>query len=232
MLHAGARGETKKQIDERIAKGALENNITNYFLNFLNEILNTTDGVRVNLANGFFLDKYFTIKKEYESKIVSKFHAKVEALDFRRAEHTATIIGQFINKTTEGKVHALISADIVKGPLLLQLYLQLIMEGLKGSVSLVTSAIYFTAEWLEEFYKSLNSKAMFHSSEAVSREVEFMSDFKVYRQYAEDDEVEMLSLPYKDASYAFNMILPKKRFGLQSIRSKIDGTRFKICYPS
>ncbi|VDM52692.1 unnamed protein product [Angiostrongylus costaricensis] len=30
-----------------------------------------------------------------------------------------------------------------------------------------------------------------------------MNDFEVHRQYAEDDEVEVLSLPYKDVSYGF-----------------------------
>uniref|UniRef100_A0A158PAS4 SERPIN domain-containing protein n=1 Tax=Angiostrongylus cantonensis TaxID=6313 RepID=A0A158PAS4_ANGCA len=143
MLQAGARSNTKEQIDELITKGFSDESITGYFSNLSNAILNGTDGVQTRMANDAF--------------------------------------------------------------------------------SLIINAIYFTAEWLDEFYRGYNSKAIFHSEE-IRRETEFMNDFEVHRQYAEDDQVEVLSLPYKDVSYAFNIFLPKKRFGLESVRSMIDGT--------
>ncbi|RCN41714.1 hypothetical protein ANCCAN_12319 [Ancylostoma caninum] len=35
--------------------------------------------------------------------------------------------------------------------------------------------------------------------------------------------MQVLSLRYKDTSYAFNIILPKKRFGLDALRKKLNG---------
>uniref|UniRef100_A0A158PAS3 SERPIN domain-containing protein n=1 Tax=Angiostrongylus cantonensis TaxID=6313 RepID=A0A158PAS3_ANGCA len=210
MLQAGARGKTKAEIDELIAKGALDDSITHYLSNLSSEILNATDGVQTRIANGFFLNEQFDIKKDYKEKIINEYHAKVEALDFHKTEKTIKTINDFVNETTNGKLHYLVNADAVK-----------------DAFSLVINAIYFTAEWLMKFYKSSNSKALFYSAQASTREIEFMNDFEVHRQYAEDDEVEVLSLPYKDVSYAFNIILPKKRFGFGSARSKLDGARIQ-----
>lgn len=205
MLQAGARSNTKEQIDELITKGFSDESITSYFSNLSNAILNGTDGVQTHMANGFFLNKQFVVKKDYMDRIVNKFRAKVESLDFREAEEAAKTIDKFVTKTTEGKIRDVVDADTVK-----------------DAFSLIINAIYFTAQWLDEFYRGYNSKAIFHSEE-IRRETEFMNDFEVYRQYAEDDQVEVLSLPYKDVSYAFNIFLPKKRFGLESVRSMIDG---------
>ncbi|ETN86992.1 serine proteinase inhibitor [Necator americanus] len=47
------------------------------------------------------------------------------------------------------------------------------------------------------------------------------------RYYAEDEDMQVLSLPYQDASYAFNILLPKKKFGLEELRKKLNGTTIK-----
>ncbi|VDM52693.1 unnamed protein product [Angiostrongylus costaricensis] len=201
MLQAGARSSTKEQINELITKGFSDESITNYFSSLSNAILSGTDGVQTRMANGFFLNKQFVVKRDYVDRIVNKFHAKVETLDFREAEEAA------------------------KGSPLFTFICAFWM--LLYAFSLIINAVYFTGEWLDEFYKDYNTKAIFHSVEEARRETEFMSDLEVYRQYAEDDEVEVLSLPYKDVSYAFNIFLPKKGFGLESVRSMIDGARIQ-----
>ncbi|KAK6051408.1 serine proteinase inhibitor [Cooperia oncophora] len=57
--------------------------------------------------------------------------------------------------------------------------------------------------------------------------IEFMNDFNSYRAYAEDNDLQVLSLPYKDESYAFNIFLPKTRFGLNALRPRLTGARIQ-----
>ncbi|KAK6045735.1 hypothetical protein COOONC_16760 [Cooperia oncophora] len=45
--------------------------------------------------------------------------------------------------------------------------------------------------------------------------------------YAEDDELQLLSLQYADRSFAFNIFLPKTRFGLDEVRSKLTGEKIQ-----
>ncbi|VDO17183.1 unnamed protein product [Haemonchus placei] len=73
--------------------------------------------------------------------------------------------------------------------------------------------------------------------------MEFMQAFNVYRLYAEDDEIQVLSLQYADTSYAFNIFLPKTRFDFSNMRwsltakqikellSKLDQTYMTIMIP-
>ncbi|KIH44181.1 hypothetical protein ANCDUO_25801, partial [Ancylostoma duodenale] len=84
-------------------------------------------------------------------------------------------------------------------------------DALEGAFSVIVNAIYFTAEWQHKFYKASNTKQMFFSAEGNGKEIDFMNARMVRRLYAEDDDVEVLSLAYKDTSYAFNIFLPKKR---------------------
>ncbi|VDM63978.1 unnamed protein product [Angiostrongylus costaricensis] len=157
------------------------------------------------IAKATLFGKQFNVQKDYMDRIVEKYHSQVDALDFSKLQEAAEVINGFVNKSTEGKIRDLVNADTVK----------------VDAVSLVVDAIYFTAEWLQKFYSSSNSSEVFYSAENVSRGVEFMNDFQVHGQYAEDDEVEVLSLPYQDDSYAFNIILPKKRWLVTTLRFSI-----------
>ncbi|RCN33762.1 hypothetical protein ANCCAN_20406 [Ancylostoma caninum] len=51
-----------------------------------------------------------------------------------------------------------------------------------------------------------------------------MNDVGLHRAYAENGDVKVLSLPYADTAYAMNIFLPKKRYGLDELLAKIDGT--------
>ncbi|KAJ1348247.1 hypothetical protein KIN20_003504 [Parelaphostrongylus tenuis] len=76
MLQAGARGKSKTQIDELIAKGASDDSITQHFSNLSSEILNAKNGVQTRIANGFFMNKHFNLKTDYKERIVDKLPCK------------------------------------------------------------------------------------------------------------------------------------------------------------
>ncbi|KJH53776.1 serine proteinase inhibitor [Dictyocaulus viviparus] len=206
MLHAGAKGKTKAQINEVIGIGASDDSLMLYFCDLLTKVHNSTSGVQSQIANGFFLNKQYKIEKNFEETISTKLHTKIEVLNFTNSLNAAKIINAFVSEATGGKIHEMVNDDTVR-----------------DTFSLLINAVYFSGDWLERFYNSSNTKGLFYSEEKTNREVEFMNDHDVYKDYAENDEVEVLSLPYKDTTYAFNIILPKKRFGLESVRSKIDG---------
>nr|CAA72916.2 serine protease inhibitor-like protein [Trichostrongylus vitrinus] len=210
MVQAGAKGTTKSQISAVLSKGSSDSEITEHYSNLSSQIMNARNGVRSRIANGFFLNKQFAIEKGYEKSIRESYNAKVEALDFDKANEAAKVIDDFISKTTEGKIKDMVTAGMVK-----------------DAYSLIVNAIYFTAEWVEKFYKSSNSNETFYSTAEKGRKMEFMNDFEEDRLYAEDDDFQVLSLRYLDTSFAFNIFLPKTRFGLNALRSKLDGEQIQ-----
>ncbi|KAK6040389.1 serine proteinase inhibitor [Cooperia oncophora] len=206
MVHAGAKGSTKSQISSIISKGFVqgflqqslgpipESDIEEHYSKLSSQIMNASHGVKSRIANGFFLNKEFQIEKDYEQAVEKKYGAKVEALDFGQAEEAAKVIDDFISKTTDGKIQDMVNAATVE-----------------GAYSLIVNAIYFTADWASKFYRSSNSNGTFHSAEGIERQVEYMNDYDVHRFYAEDDDLQVLSLQYADTSFAFNIFLPKIR---------------------
>ncbi|KIH57084.1 hypothetical protein ANCDUO_12726 [Ancylostoma duodenale] len=91
-------------------------------------------------------------------------------------------------------------------------------NNVKGAFALIVNAIYFTGEWSVKFDQGGNSKRKFFSAEN-SEKLEFMNKVD-HRLYAEDADLQVLSLQYKDTSYAFNILLPKKRYTRASLRRR------------
>ncbi|XGW30193.1 hypothetical protein V3C99_009305 [Haemonchus contortus] len=210
MIRAGSKGTTKSQINSVISKGASDNEVEEYYSKLFHQITNSKNGVKSRIANGFFLNKQFKVESDYEQTIKKAYEAKVEALDFEKAKEAAKVIDDFIANTTEGKIRDMVNEGSVE-----------------GAYSLIVNAIYFTAEWKFKFYKSSNTNGTFYRSASNERQVEYMNDFDEHRLYAEDNDLQVLSLQYLDTSYALNIFLPKSRFGLNDVRSKLTGERIQ-----
>ncbi|RCN25435.1 hypothetical protein ANCCAN_28852, partial [Ancylostoma caninum] len=186
--------------------GATDDAIVEFYSNLAKDILKATNGVQTRIANAFFLDKKYTIEKPYEDTITQKYSAKVEALDFGQSQQTAKKIDAFVSEKTAGKIKNFITEKMVK-----------------GAFSLIVNAVYFTAKWEYGFSKESTSNKTFYSAENATKEIEFLNEFYADRYYAEDADMQVLSLRYNDTSYAMNIILPKERFGLDELRKKMNG---------
>ncbi|VDM80178.1 unnamed protein product, partial [Strongylus vulgaris] len=129
----------------------------------------------------FKTSKKFSIKKEYVDLITEKYSARIKTLDFQQTEETAKIIDDFVSNATENKIKNFITEDSVK-----------------DGFSLIVNAIYFKAKWLYEFQKQSTKKRAFYFSETNKKEIDFLGEIGKNRLYAENEDVEVLSLPYKD----------------------------------
>ncbi|KAK6057445.1 hypothetical protein COOONC_05036 [Cooperia oncophora] len=127
-------------------------------------------------VNDSLVVKQFKIEKKYEHDIQKNLHAKVEALDFAEAKHSAKVIDDFISKTTEGKIRNMVNEQSVQ-----------------GASSLIVNAIYFTAKWEVEFAKRSSSNGTFYSATGSERKVEYLNAHDVERLYAEDSDLQLLS---------------------------------------
>ncbi|EYC45629.1 hypothetical protein Y032_0421g1169 [Ancylostoma ceylanicum] len=151
--------------------------------------------------SGCSLENFFTV-------IVLETTGNTESYSYSRQKFQ--IIDDFVSNATEGKIKDIVNAYSVR-----------------DAFSLIVNAIYFTAEWEYKFYNEGNTKQMFYSAEGNGKELDFMNDMEEHRLYAEDDDTQVLSLNYKDTSYAFNIFLPKKRFGLGELVEKLDGEKIQ-----
>ena len=89
-------------------------------------------------------------------------------------------------------------------------------------VAVLTNALYFKADWQNKFKKESTFKREFFSSADSKREIDFLHASAVNRNYAENDQFQVLSLPYKDETFALTIFLPKTRFGLSDALKNLD----------
>ncbi|ETN86997.1 serine proteinase inhibitor, partial [Necator americanus] len=158
----------------------------------------------------FLFSKEFSVEKQYADAISGNYSAKVEALDFWNARQTAEKIDKFVSDATMDRIKDIVTESTVE-----------------GADSLIINAIYFHGKWQRAFDKEYSKNGTFHSSTVKQKEIEYMSGNRVVQYYAEDEDMQVLSLPYFDTSYAFNILLPMKRFGLEELRRKLNGTSIK-----
>ncbi|VDL87682.1 unnamed protein product [Nippostrongylus brasiliensis] len=91
MVQAGAKGTTKSQITNVISNGSSDAAIQNYYSNLTRQVQNATGEVQTRIANGFFLNKQFAIKKKYEKTIKNAYSAELRSLDFNAADSSAKV---------------------------------------------------------------------------------------------------------------------------------------------
>ncbi|WKY13016.1 hypothetical protein Q1695_004104 [Nippostrongylus brasiliensis] len=211
MIHPGVGGRCRKQIDDVIFKGVPDGEKETVYSNLYKDIQQHSDnGSSCEIANGFFLGDNYHAKKDYADNIAGKYSATIRSLNFSHAKQAAEEINAFIENATHGNIRHMLSAKAVK-----------------DAHFLLVNAIHFTAEWLSKFNTKSSVEMTFYSSENNKRQVTFMRAARVSRLYADDDDVQVLSLPYKDTSYSFNIFLPKTRFGLDALREKLTGERLQ-----
>ncbi|CAJ0589356.1 unnamed protein product [Cylicocyclus nassatus] len=212
MVQVGSKGNTKMQISNKILDGASDETLLSHLSKLSADIAKAKKGVQTKIANGFFLDELYddNLNKSYVEKIRKHFSAKVATLDFSDAVTSAKEINDFVSNSTNGKIKKLVNRNTIK-----------------DAFFVITNAIYFHGIWQDKFSKNATAKGDFFTAENKSKELDFMKASKEKRMYAEDEDLQLLSLNYMDRSYALNIILPKKKFGLQPLLAKMTGTKLQ-----
>ncbi|RCN28758.1 serine proteinase inhibitor [Ancylostoma caninum] len=186
--------------------GATETETVRYYSHLSEEVRKQKMGTRTEIANGIFMDKKVAVRKSYGLSIVKKFSSKVKSLRFSRKEAVTESVDRFVSYRTTGRIRH------IKTP-----------SKIQDALSLLVSAASFTSQWEYSFVRKSNTLGTFYSAEHSERKVEFMNVIKQNRYYAEDQDMQILSLRYSDTSYALNIFLPKQKSAFSTLRAKLTG---------
>lgn len=206
LVHVAAKGETRDEIRKALLNGATDEELEQHFSNISAGLLVAEKGTEVNVANHIFSRKTFTIKKLYLNDVKKLYNAGASQLNFEDQEASAEAINNFVSENTKGHIKKIINPDSISEEL----------------VAVLTNAFYFKANWQTKFKKESTYKREFFSSENSKRETEFLHSRNSNRKYSENGQFQVLSLPYKDTSFALSIFLPKTRFGLSEALQNLD----------
>lgn len=188
----GAKGETLNQM-----LSALENeNIAE--VNTINKLilLVTKQLSTLEIANAIM-----TLKEPKNSflQIGKLYEATVDTLK------SAAQINNWCNLKTHGKIQ------------------EIIEEIEPNTVMILLNALYFQGQWQTEFDTTNTTKRVFYHLGGIKRttEVDTMALYERFNYY-EDDEVQIVELPYKDDSMSAIVILPSKDTNINDYINDLD----------
>jgi serine protease inhibitor len=206
MASQAAGGDTRVEMDQAMELGTLDAKTANRDL--IDE-LNTTDDVKLSVANSLWADPTrVTLNEAYVKEVDEYFDSVARAIDFNDLKSVDVINGWISDKTNK-------------------LITDMLDEIPSSAITYLINAIYFKGDWTDKFDKEQTKDADFHLADGSTKTVKLMSR-KDEIVYGEDTAAQFAKLPYgKDERVAMWVVLPKEGTSLDAVIKGLDAAKLK-----
>ncbi len=215
MIYSGSGGKTAAEMSEVLYFPAQE--LLDPVESGMRESMQATDtmeGTDFRLANAIWAQEDFSFLPDYLARVEKYYDAPLSLMDFvetSNREESRKKINHWVEEKTNNRIQDLIQPGI-----------------LDASTRLVlTNAIYFNGGWMFPFDTAATFPSLFHTSKQESIKTDFMHQIRSYPYY-EDEEIQAISLPYKNNRMALMVILPKSIEGWRLISQVINYERINL----
>lgn len=181
----------------------------------------------LRVVNRLWGEKQRKLNEPFLRNLRERYGAPLEGLDFKGApEASRVIINTWVADQTEQKIKDLIPEQSIK----------------PDTKLVITNAVYFKAQWSNQFEKSATKKETFHTPTGA-KQVPMMHQLDYYR-LAHIDQGLMLEMPYGRGELAMDVILPNAKDGISTIEkrfvegalagwvAKLGEKRVEVSFPS
>jgi serpin B len=209
MAAAGARGETARQMDEVLHLPRAAERVGPAFASLIASVrppAGAKPAYELHTANALWGQQGYHFLPDYLATLRGPFAAAFEEVDFRGATESARrTINTWVEHQTAGKIQDLIGSGVLDARTRLVL----------------TNAIYFKGHWQKPFRPAETQDDDFHVARGRSVRVPLMHQTSRFG-YAEDDQVQVLELPYHGGDLVMVVLLPKERDGLAAVEAALS----------
>ena len=193
MLNNGAAGETQAQINKVLGFGETGAEGINAFCKkMLTEAPNLDKSTKVLISNTIYMNKGYELKPLFVSKANDCYHAEPETRNFADGK-TLDVINQWASDHTEKMIEKVLDKDSFD----------------PSVISYLLNAIYFKGAWTEKFDKENTRDEAFKMETGEEKQLPIMHQEQEF-YYAEDDDCQVLRLPYGNKAYSMTILLPKE----------------------
>lgn len=187
MLYAAAEGDTKAQIQKTFYYPSLPilnpNSAAIY-----NQFNKPSPNYKLNTINDLWLQQNRTPKQAYVDTVKRYYGGQTNTLDFNARQ----MINEKIGKYTNQMIPELLSKESIQ----------------PNTSAILTNAVYFKADWSSRFWVS--GDMPFHYFDGTTSDVDMMFQNTEFR-YSEDEQVQVVELPYKGIELSMLVVLPKSK---------------------
>lgn len=199
MTYAGARGETEAQM-ENVLHFALGQPPTHYAFNALDlgltqrgeAVGEDQQPMKLNIANSVWAEQTYPFLQEFLDTLAVNYGAGIFLADFiDQFEPARLAINDWVGERTEDRIKDLLPENSIN----------------PNTRMVLVNAIYFKADWLEQFDADSTRDGVFHLLDGSTSTVEMMNN-GVYVPYMQGSGYQAVELPYAGGTAAMNIIVP------------------------
>lgn len=203
MTWNGSDNETKTAIQNTLKLGDMSDKEVNEYFQKLKENFGKTDpSTQLAIANSIWTNKNIEILPNFVSLNKKYFNSTVEAVQFGDP-----MVTERINDWAKDNTKGLIKKVIDKTTPTDLMYL--------------LNALYFKGKWTSEFDAKNTTKMNFYNQKGNSVKVDMMHQ-KEHFNYASDETMQMVQLPYGNNSFSMMVLLPSQNKTLLDITSNLQ----------
>ncbi|MGD1701571.1 serpin family protein [Dapis sp. BLCC M229] len=196
MTYNGASGKTQEAMAKTLNFQGMsleEVNQANKDLGILLNSLNTD--IKLDIGNSIWAKKGISFDQNFLQRNQDFYQSKVSAIDFNHPQ-TPEIINNWVKDCTEGKIDQII--DQLK----------------PNAVMVLLNAIYFKANWQQEFSEKSTKELPFYLPNGNQKKHPIMFQSSQHLYY-EDEDFQAVSLPYGEGRVSMYIFLPAEQLGLE-----------------
>ena len=194
IAYEGSKGKTSEEISSVFHYPSPKILAPN-FASIYNRLNNNSEKYELRTGNALWAQKDYKFLDDYMSKVESRYEGRATNLDFaNEPEKSAKTINSFIEEQTNDKIKNLIDSNSIT-PL---------------TKLIITNAVYFKGRWVWEFDKSETKDKDFKisSSRTVKVPMMHMKNDKAQFNYLDNEDLQILELPYQGEKLSMLIILP------------------------
>lgn len=211
MTYAGAKTETEIQMSKVLHFSLSQKGFHKEFKTLNDSLLalNKKD-LELKIANSLWIEKDYVFLKDYLTFINAYYNSGVKKTDFKKqTEKSRLEINKWVELQTNNKIKELIKPNVLS----------------QLTRLVIVNAIYFNGTWDKKFDKKLTQNNDFLAEGENSVSVPFMNVTEQYKYY-ENDNFQLLDIPYKGKTVSMIILLPKKNTGLPGIEKSLNWNNY------
>ena len=212
MTFSGARGTTEKQMADVLHFTLEQEQLHSEFHDLQIQLKNyVKEGIELNIANALWFQTGYNLLKDFLELTEEHYDAGLNHVDFAKdCEAARRKINIWVEQKTNNRIQKLIKPRMINALTCLVL----------------TNAIYFKGEWVNQFEEKLTQENPFYITPEITVDVPMMNQEDRFK-YFESDELQVLEVPYKGDDLSMVILLPIKKDGLTELEDSVNTDRLQ-----
>ncbi len=210
MLREGATGATATEMTTALK---LKGVTSLYKANLeLSKALECNKGeARLDIANSLWIDDALPVMPSYTRTLQTYYRAEVKNRDLQNTA-TSNEINAWASNKTQGRISQIVPPNSSLGD---------------DAKMLLMNAVYFKGSWAKAFDKAKTQKKDFYAANSIIKQVDTMSKQFSSLPYFENDDFQMVRMPYKSSELAMYIMLPRQDDQLEGMLAKLNPQNWK-----